>query len=76
MMSEVKVLETLEKYRLGTQDPDLQCALSVVLDWRASAAYYESEARCLRAENNRLRDRVDELTADIDRHRECSCGGV
>ena len=76
MMNDLKVLETLEKYRTGTKDPDLQCALSVALDWRGSAAYYESEARNLRIEIQRLRDKIDQLKTMIKEIRDrCSTTG-
>lgn len=75
MLSDRKVLEVLEKYRISTNDPDLQVALSVVLDWRGSAAYYESEARNLRIETQRLRDKIDQLTAQLEAAHKCLCGG-
>lgn len=62
MMSDLKILEVLEKYQLSTDDPHLQCAIRAALDWRASAAYYESEARVLRRENQELRDKIDKMS--------------
>lgn len=75
-MNDLKVLKTLEKYRTETKDPDLQCALSVVLDWRHLAAYYKSEAGSLRIETQRLRDKIDQLeTTLVDIRDRCSVTG-
>lgn len=71
MMSDLKVLETFEKYQTSTEDMDLRCAIRIALDWRSAATYYQDMCRTLQTEVGQLRD---ELFALKNKKEQCECG--
>lgn len=72
MMSDLKVLETFERYQTTTEDMDLRCAIKIALDWRSAAAYYQNMCRTLQTEVGQLRDELFALKNN--KKKECECG--